>query len=425
MTNQTAQPQQKQNNELYLLALGAFVVGMYRWGTVAAGILSALATAVTIFLYQSGTLAQMAPNAWQWLAALWNRIRFGMKKEDARLLERYDVLLGRDVDTGEWLFPNLQQIKSTAVWGVNGTGKTSFLHSLVHFIIQHYSPADIRLAFSDLKDGVDFSIYRRLPHLLCPIADNVERTNDLINVIQDEMKSRSRLFKLVSGGDNMRLCNDLNRYHELKKQGGYHSLPELARIVVIFEEISTFTRNAETLKDLILIAEKGRAYGIHLICCTQYPKVDSIPGNLREQLNTRIIGRMSRRAYKVAEVYREDWESRELSIGQWFMGVGNNGESYRVVSSVLIPDGELEAVANEISKGHTEPAWPTIKQVAEETAVPDRWTGSDDDKRQMVLAWLEQFKERPTPEQFIAEFGAKRRTYFNWVPQLWQEFSGE
>ena len=419
------QPQQSQNGEWYLLALAAFVVGLLKWGTVAYGILAALGTAAIIFLHQSGAFAQFAPSLGQWFIDVLNWLRNGRQKEEARLLERYDVLLGRDVDTGEWLFTNLQKIKSVAVWGVNGTGKTSFLHSMVHFIIQYYSPADVRLAFSDLKDGVDFSIYRRLPHLLCPIADNVERTNDLIAVIQDEMRNRSRLFKVVSGGDNMRLCNDLNRYHELKKQGGYHSLPALPRIVAIFEEISTFTRNAETLKDLILIAEKGRAYGIHLICCTQYPKVDSIPGNLREQLNTRIIGSMSRRAYKVAEVYREDWKNRKLAIGQWFMGIGNNGESYQVISSVLIPDGELEAMANEISKGHSEPVWPSLKQPAQETAVPERWIGSDDDKRQMLLAWFEQFKERPTVEQFQAEFGKSRGTYFNWVPQLWQEWKGE
>jgi len=419
MTNQTQAP--KVNNEVYLLVLLAFVVAILRYGTVSAGITAGLVMAGAVWLVQTGAyegwLAQVQP----FLTTLWLRIR-SRGREPVRHLTRYDLLIGRDVDTGEWVYENLQKIKSTALWGVNGTGKTSFLHSLVHFIIEHYSPDDIRLAISDLKDGVDFSIYRRLPHLLCPIADSVETTNSLITVIQDEMKERSRLFKLVAGGSQMRLCNDLNRYHELRQQGGYDALPQLPRIMVVFEEISTFTRNANTLNDLILIAEKGRAYGIHLICCTQYPKVDSIPGNLREQLNTRIVGSMSNRAYKVAEVYREDWAERNLKVGQFFVGIGNNGSSYRVIQGVLYPDSQLEQVANAVSAGQAEPKWPALRHIDREE--PSRWVGSDDDKRSMLLVWFEQFNEVPTAEQFVAEFGASRRTYFNWVPELWQEWTG-
>lgn len=429
-SNQPAQ--EKQNNELYLLALGAAVVSILRWGTLASGIVAALATAAFIFLYQTGTLERMAPNIGASLLRLWNLIRNRSKQEEGRLLQPYDLLLGQDVDTGEWVFSNLKKMKSTAVWGVNGTGKTSFLHSIVHFILHHYlesdgavyGPDQIQLAISDLKDGVDFSIYQNLPHLLCPIVDNVEKTNDLIKVIQNQMTERSRLFKIVSGGSELALCNDLERYHSLKQERGYNSLPTLPRILVIFEEISTFTRKAETLNELILIAEKGRAYGIHLFCCTQYPKKEAIPVPLQEQLNTRIIGRMTKRAYTVAGVYREDWEGRELSVGQWFAGLGNNGSSYRVIQGILYPDDELARVANEASKGHNPPAWPTPKRIERETAVPSTWTGSDDDKRQMLLAWFDDFEECPTADEFATRFGASRRTYFNWVPQLWEEYTG-
>src|SRR5690606_17926981 len=144
--------------------------------------------------------------------------------------------------------------------------------------------------------------------------------------------------------------NDLRRYHKLKHELRL-SLPDLPRLFIIFDEISTFTRNADTLSDLVLLAEKGRAYGIQFECSTQYPVKESIPTALREQLPTRLVGAMSSRAYKVAEVFKDDWQGRSLRVGQFFAAIGNNGSSYRVIQSRYVTDRELEENANRLSRG--------------------------------------------------------------------------
>ncbi len=179
------------------------------------------------------------------------------------------------------------------------------------------------------------------------------------------------------------------------------------------------------MNDLVLLAEKGRAYGIQFECSTQYPVKESIPTALREQLPTRLVGAMSSRAYKVAEVFKDDWQGRSLRVGQFFAAIGNNGSSYRVIQSRYVADRELEENANRLSRGRAPLSWPTAKKddaaAMTETAI-NQWKGSFEQKRVMVLKWFEMFKDLPGAEEFVRDFGASRSTYYQFgVPTLWQE----
>src|SRR5690606_29473449 len=135
---------------------------------------------------------------------------------------------------------------------------------------------------------------------------------------------------------------------------------------------------------------------------TQYPVKESIPTALREQSPTRLVGAMSRRAYKVAEVYKEDWEGRELRVGQFFAAIGNSGSSYRVIRSRYVTDRELEENANRLSRGRAPLRWPTAKKedaaATSQTAI-NQWKGSFEQKRVMVLKWFEMFKDLPGAEE--------------------------
>lgn len=418
-----AEKQPVNNNNLIMAAgLLAGVVSYLNWESFPTAIAATLVTAVLIHLWQSQKAAPTAVrmnhvtvNAWHWV-----RQWFGPKEEVVKL-NMYDIALGHDMADGRWVVQNLKHLKSMAIWGVNGSGKTSFIHSLVHFIISYYPPEQIMLTFSDLKDGVDFYIYRRLPHLFCPIATTVEDTERMIALLEEEMKQRARQFRVVANsGSATRLCNDIDRYHALRTEYGREDLPVLPLVLAVFDEISTFTRKATTLDRIILLAEKGRAYGIFLICATQYPKVESIPSNLREQCPTRFVGRMSPRAYKVADVYKDDWDNVNLKTRQFFASLGTAGADYIVLQGQLVPYEELEAVANDASVGSDEPTWPESTAVAH-TNGKLKWGGSDDDKVSLLHTWFNQFDTCPTADDFTRDFKASRRTYYEWVPRMWQE----
>jgi hypothetical protein len=388
------------------------------WQVAAAGFLLVLAGSIG---HQRGWWVWL----WAWLrphlVAFWHWFVNRQRKIE---IEEYDLHLGHDVNTGEPVIENLEKMKSIALFAVNGGGKTSALHGHLDWLITHNGPERLQVAISDLKE-VDFALWSAIPHLFCPIARTVEQTTEMISLVKAEMENRARLFNMVAGGKTRRLCNDLRRYHKLKKELRLN-LPDLPRLFIIFDEISTFTRNTDTLTDLILIGEKGRAYGIQFECSTQYPVKESIPTALREQLPTRLVGAMSSRAYKVAEVYKDDWEGRSLRVGQFFAAIGNNGSSYRVIQSRYVTDRELEENANRLSRGYAPRMWPTAKAAdgaaATTATTPYQWQGSDEQKRVMVLQWFEMFKEQPKPTDFVRDFGASRATFYNFgIPALWEE----
>lgn len=406
-----------------LILLGASVLALFllqvteHWQAAAAGFVFVLVGAM-------GQQRGWWTVVWAWLrphlVAIWQWFRNRQRQIE---YQEYDMLLGHDADTGEPVIENLERMKSIALFAVNGGGKTSTLHGHLDWLITHNSPERLQVAISDLKE-VDFALWSAIPHLFCPVARTVEETNDLIALVKAEMERRSKLFNMVSGGKTRRLCNDLRRYHKLKQELRL-SLPDLPRLFIIFDEISTFTRNADTLSDLVLLAEKGRAYGIQFECSTQYPVKESIPTALREQLPTRLVGAMSSRAYKVAEVFKDDWQGRSLRVGQFFAAIGNNGSSYRVIQSRYVTDRELEENANRLSRGRAPLRWLTAKKedaAATQTAI-NQWKGSDDQKRVMVLRWFEMFKEQPKAEDFVRDFGASRGTFYNFgVSGLWEEY---
>lgn len=382
----------------------------------AAVLLGAIGQQQGWWLMAWGWLRPHLGQLWQWLINRRYRPEIG----------EYDLLLGHDVDTGRPIIENLERLKSIGLWSTTGGGKTSALHGHLDWLITHNPPEKLQVAISDLKE-VDFALWAAIPHLFCPIARNVEQTNELIRLVKAEMERRSKLFNMVAGGKTRRLCNDLRRYHKLKRELRL-SLPDLPRLFIIFDEISTFTRNADTLNDLVRLAEQGRAYGIQFECSTQYPVKESIPTALREQLPTRLVGAMSTRAYKVSEVYKEDWANRKpLQVGQFFAAVGNSGTAYQALQSRYVTDRELEQNANHLSRGRAPLTWPTQRTDGaagpNRQAAPNQWQGSDEQKRVMVLQWFEMFREPPKPADFVRDFGASRATFYNFgVPALWEEY---
>lgn len=334
----------------------------------------------------------------------------------------YDVLLGHEVDTGTPVIGNLAHMKSIALWAINGGGKTTELHAIVAGLAATHTKEQLQIAISDLKDGMDFSIFQALPHLFCPVAKTPEETLRLIQMVKDETARRARLFNAAAtAGGFRRLVNDLDRYHQVVRDGAL-GLPPLPRLVVVFDEISTFTRETDTLNLLIDIAEKGRAYGVHLIASTQLPKVDSIPRNFKSQLNSRLVGLMASEAdyYQVCDIRKEVYQTRKLNRGEWFVSLG--GGEYRIMKGLYIPDAELERIAHEITAGGKAPEWP-----AQLGAIPmkqkESWTGKTaEQKIAAIRAMAVELGRRPTVGEFLDRVEASPRTADTWIPKAMEGF---
>lgn len=147
------------------------------------------------------------------------------------------------------------------VGGRSGKGKTVFLDNLISRAVTIYSPDELRFALLDMK-GIEFNDYKNLPHTqaFCS-STNFENAMKVIEHLLNELKNREVAFNSV----------DAKNIVDYKSKSG-EIMPRL--LVIIDEFQNLFTGNYKTdgiVEDILIkqILRIGRAYGVHLLCCTQ------------------------------------------------------------------------------------------------------------------------------------------------------------
>jgi hypothetical protein len=329
-------------------------------------------------------------------------------------MQKLDMNLGNNIDTKKPEIHNLETLGSMGCYAITGGGKTSNVHALLHWLIKYYAPQDVQLFISDLKEGLDFRIYRRLPHLGLPIAITTDQAGHIVDHLLFIMETRAKLFKAVP---HDRLCNSLRNYHQINRELGL-GLPQLPHIWAIFDEYHNLTwDNSEAEKGLIKIAKEGRAYGVTILCSTQESRANMISPALQAQLTTKWVGYMAdpRNYYAVAEVPKEWYTKLTHKVpGRFILNIG--GE-FRIIQANHVPSKELEALARKISKGHSEPEWTESTQ-RPRTQQRLAWTGSNQQKEAMVKQLVIELGRRPTVDEFLARFETSERTAKTWIPKV-------
>ncbi len=147
------------------------------------------------------------------------------------------------------------------VGGRSGKGKTIFLDNIIARATNIYSPDELRFVLLDMK-GIEFNEYKNAPHVqaFCS-SSNPENGMKIIEFLKNELKNREALFNSVEASNIV----------EYKNKTG-ESMPRL--LVVIDEFQNLFTGNYKTdevVEDVLIkkILRIGRAFGVHLLCCTQ------------------------------------------------------------------------------------------------------------------------------------------------------------
>lgn len=407
--------------EYMMAAVLAFLGAFLATGSLAAAVVWAIVAELTIVFLMTESLAPVRTAVWQAIVAGWDWLLQLLRWERKVKLRWGELALGTNIKTRRWVHRHINELKGCLIVGVTGAGKTSHVMSLVHFIITYYlDPRSIQLAFIDLKVGaVDFSLYSRLRLLFRPLANTVDEADQLILAVLEEMERRANLFRMISGGDYLRVCNNIDRYHELKRTLNLHSAPDLPYLLVFIDEVSEFTRNSKHLKRLVKIAEQGRAFGVYPYICTQYPTNESIPAILRQQLPTRFVFPMAPTALRVAEVYDDVRPDHELNEHECYASLGTTGRTYIALRTDVIPYDELEAMANDRS-GNGDMSWDDYALIDEETLdleeddLREDWKGKTNaQKRESLWLWFDSFHKMPSPDEFIAKYKVETRTYYN------------
>lgn len=145
--------------------------------------------------------------------------------------------------------------------GRTGSGKSKLLHALITNLSLHYSPRELQFYLVDFKEGVEFEVYRNLPHArVVAIESEREFGLSVLEGLQRELNRRGDLFRNVG-------VNTLKAYRE--KTGDIQ--PRILLIVDEFQAFFSFNDRLATQANALLddIARRGRSFGIHELLVSQ------------------------------------------------------------------------------------------------------------------------------------------------------------
>lgn len=206
-----------------------------------------------------------------------------------RMHAQLDIPIGRDV-YGKDISIDLEKAPHILVAGATGAGKSVFLNCVVQ-TLTHYQDDNLTIILIDPK-MTEFSQYANS----AKVHTDIESISEQLEFLIEEMNSRYAVFKEVSK-------KNLSEYNELGNP--------LPKIVVIIDELADLVLSKETYEEvnasgtnvirkryateieanLIRLAQKSRAAGIHIIAATQRPSVDVVTGVLKANFPTRVAFR--------------------------------------------------------------------------------------------------------------------------------------
>ena len=217
------------------------------------------------------------------------------------------VPLGKRVnDKSMWL--DLNDAPHTLISGTTGSGKSIFINNLITTLMMRNTPDQVRFVLFDPKH-VELNRYRDEPHLLCPIVKDADTALNVLNKLCEEMEERYRTFEEY-------YCCNVIEYNELAEEQGLTKLPY---IIVVIDEYADLVDMKHSINDpVILLAQKARAAGIHLVIATQRPSTKVITGALKANMPTRIAFMTSCMADSVT-LLGEPGAERLLGRGDMFV----------------------------------------------------------------------------------------------------------
>jgi len=192
------------------------------------------------------------------------------------------------------------------IGGRSGKGKTVLLDNIISNGANIYNPDELRFVLLDMK-GIEFNEYKNIPHIqaFCS-SSNIEDGLKIIEYLESELKNRENKFKKVG-------ASNIVEYKEKSKS----TLPRLLIIIDEFQNLFTGNYKTDAIVENILIKQilrLGRAYGVHLLCCTQ-SMGDGVRSSFLNNIPLRIAFQMTQDQSR-SFLSMENKEAEKLKVGE-------------------------------------------------------------------------------------------------------------
>lgn len=164
------------------------------------------------------------------------------------------------------------------IGGATDGGKSTILNVIFTTLVNN-QPENVKFTLIDLKGGLEFGPYENMKQVK-GFADDVTGAKTVLEAVQKEMEDKFNMLrrtgkrKVQEAGIKERHFIIIDEAAELASSGEADS--ELKKVKVECEEI---------IKD---IARRGRASGMRMLYCTQYPTTETVSSQVKRNLITRI-----------------------------------------------------------------------------------------------------------------------------------------
>lgn len=263
---------------------------------------------------------------------------------------RLPLFVGKDVE-GRPLAYDLATMPHLLIAGSTGTGKSVCLNTIIVSLLLTRRPDECRMILIDPKK-VELSDYAQIPHLMTPVVKEDKKADAILSWAVEKMEERYEWLHRARVR-NIASYNELP-FEEIARRVNPDSEDELKAIprkmpyiVIVIDEVGDLMMKMkkEIEGNIILLAQKSRAAGIHLILATQKPTVDVVTGLIKSNMPARICFRVTNRSDSAVVL---DEKGGERLLGKGDMLFLQTGQLTRA-QGALVEDSEIERVVNAIA----------------------------------------------------------------------------
>lgn len=179
----------------------------------------------------------------------------------------FELAIGQTI-TGETKYFDIRTAPHMLVAGATGAGKSVFLSSIIE---QLAKIPNVELHLYDPK-MVELSMFE---HLAKDYAHDHEEINVSLEKLVKEMNKRYKKMQTA-------------------KVRNIEDMPGMPYKFVVIDEFGDLMLSEDVQNNVLLLAQKARAAGIHLIIATQRPSVDVIKGTIKANFPIKAVFRTAK-----------------------------------------------------------------------------------------------------------------------------------